>query len=1214
MQLRNASLRRRPVRYLENVGPVGPGRPSFVHADPEFDKELAKHCAFPSLPMNHPGLGPSELFKLEKAAIQEREKEVRKREEAAKKLKEAAEKVQFVVNDCGNESEDDDDDDDDDDDEEEGQDDVGAGTGLNNGDDELTPAGPSPQIPLNKFTGNTFRDLQRDERFIFLVQDKTKLADHASVDQVARDTKDGDAEMNMADSEPASQMPRLVPTVFKRPKSPRQTEQQPVPDWSSLPDNIKYLIMFELTSNHGLSFTRAANLLRLYLHEQAEMIRIVTREKAKVTKYNAEITRQTETHDLSLLDESIAPPEQGLITEVVTAREISLGKAFLSFMGLPEVAASLGYYQGTNMTADSYDIPINHDEQDDFIHLIPDFNNGCQDRLLEPEAQAIQRPRTISTSELLVRMDPPPGTINPERCHSFSHYKPAEMPSEDIDPGNYVLREGSATILAQGFQWLELSDNRVQIQQHPGPVSEMEELVPESGNYYQASPSLETYTAQKSPRIMPYSQVLGGKSQQSEMEEVVPESGNDNQANPLFETYTAQKSPRIMPYSQALDVKSRQILAKYQDFLTNDTGTENSKAQRERSVSLAPLNQFAIKDAVVATATPKRKQKAVEDDDEYVEESDKSSNQKKATPKKATPRKTGQSASVKKTVGKPDKKRPQPLAPLVATSSNKTANARKKRGDGGAVRQTAGLPTASVSRKISFSSVQQVPKSITSKTGGSLPAATTIDVPKKIEARRQNERLLDPFVLAPSLSPSMTLPAATATYSPTVSSTSTTGPLRPPSTAMPANEHLQGSSRPTSSYGPDLQKSYSPGPSGQHNVLSPERQASDLRSVLAHPVIPQTRNNGIAGPVQIAPNPSAQSVSIPGNLKSFTNMRFEPDLQPVRPVVDPQSVLGGMQALQAARSQDTSASALYVSNDMPIDPALETMFQSPPKQTNRQQNNLSEGEQVPLFLEGHQQPVTEDKQQPGARQEQRGAVEMGLDMINWVNNQANSLGALTNGVLGARSNPADQAEAAPIPNTTPPPAHTVAQRAAPGTGVGPRRSVSVGNNNNNNKRKTEDTKGKQPAKKPRATKKQPELAPAPSAAAPMTGMSASLPSSGIQYQQQQHVQLAPQAGYHHQLNNGQLGTHFFQHPRYQFPYPPQPPPPPLLPQMPLSTEQFQALQAQAIARNNSNMAQQTQSQNQSQNQSHHQQQQQQQQPQHQQQHQQQQYHSPTTEE
>ena len=61
MQLRDSSQIRRPGRYSEDYDLGDPGRPIFVHPDVPFNKELAKHVEFNSLPPNHPGPAPSRM-------------------------------------------------------------------------------------------------------------------------------------------------------------------------------------------------------------------------------------------------------------------------------------------------------------------------------------------------------------------------------------------------------------------------------------------------------------------------------------------------------------------------------------------------------------------------------------------------------------------------------------------------------------------------------------------------------------------------------------------------------------------------------------------------------------------------------------------------------------------------------------------------------------------------------------------------------------------------------------------------------------------------------------------------------------------------------------------------------------------------------------------------------------------------------------------------
>lgn len=79
MQLRDRSSINAPRRHGESSGPVRPGRP--VDQRPPFDPEFARRAAFPSLPLDYPGLGPAEQYRIER--------DQRRREETA--AREAAE-------------------------------------------------------------------------------------------------------------------------------------------------------------------------------------------------------------------------------------------------------------------------------------------------------------------------------------------------------------------------------------------------------------------------------------------------------------------------------------------------------------------------------------------------------------------------------------------------------------------------------------------------------------------------------------------------------------------------------------------------------------------------------------------------------------------------------------------------------------------------------------------------------------------------------------------------------------------------------------------------------------------------------------------------------------------------------------------------------------------------------------------------------------------
>jgi hypothetical protein len=95
MRLRDRSNIGPPSRYDEESSPIRPGRP--VDNRPPFDPEDARHCAFPSLPLDYPGLGPSEQYRMERdqrrrdEAAAEAAKEAEEAEAAAKAAQEAAE-------------------------------------------------------------------------------------------------------------------------------------------------------------------------------------------------------------------------------------------------------------------------------------------------------------------------------------------------------------------------------------------------------------------------------------------------------------------------------------------------------------------------------------------------------------------------------------------------------------------------------------------------------------------------------------------------------------------------------------------------------------------------------------------------------------------------------------------------------------------------------------------------------------------------------------------------------------------------------------------------------------------------------------------------------------------------------------------------------------------------------------------------------------------
>ncbi|KAK3319285.1 hypothetical protein B0H66DRAFT_533786 [Apodospora peruviana] len=494
MQLRDAARRRVPGRYREDNRPVDPDRPTFAHQDVVFNKDLARECAFPSLDMNYPGRGPSEIWK-----------ERQKKEAAANCV--ASGRVIVIGGDTDDDSETEGGDDDDTDSEE-----------ISNeeeDDDYEDEEDNEPSVP------------RRGERLILSVKDMTKqqqdasssgsrslqqqdgnLGEAADTVMAESETKAGDNRQHILprrlaisvtararSSSPNTEIPPEGPTgeVVRHtarivslgprgprlsflgasqdedtvPRSPREAPDErfqlrdlsrSLPNWPELSDGIKYIIMYEMTQS-GLSFTRAAWRLSLYFEEVANLIELIIVEEGKVMKYNKDIAKYYGgTTDISWIDEFVATPRPALVTDVITEREIKRGKAFLTFLGLPEIAANLGYYQG--VMGGEYEIPITHLEEDGWESLIPHFLNGCQEDVhriwMAWKQEQSLKPRTMSVGELHVRMDAPPRTVNPRRVtevHFASRMEAeiADLVEKGLHPSNYFpVLENGERVMADG--------------------------------------------------------------------------------------------------------------------------------------------------------------------------------------------------------------------------------------------------------------------------------------------------------------------------------------------------------------------------------------------------------------------------------------------------------------------------------------------------------------------------------------------------------------------------------------------------------------------------------------------------------------------------------------------------------------------------------------------------------------------------------------------
>ncbi|KAK4683168.1 hypothetical protein QC764_122790 [Podospora pseudoanserina] len=217
---------------------------------------------------------------------------------------------------------------------------------------------------------------------------------------------------------------------------------QRAPDWVSLSDSAKYIITYEMTKT-GMSFVQFIRTFRLSASEATELMNLVGEEQRKIDDFDKEIKKHLHAADLTWMDEynkTHAP----LITDHFTAKEIRLAKDFMTFMGFGDVASNLGGYVGVG-AGRRFPISLNHFWGDGFRDLPPHFKVFCSGELDKmastwDEVQKEHPPR-LSTPEMLVRLDPPPGTINPRRLL----IDPEPAPSARQPPGQSHLA-GDASV------------------------------------------------------------------------------------------------------------------------------------------------------------------------------------------------------------------------------------------------------------------------------------------------------------------------------------------------------------------------------------------------------------------------------------------------------------------------------------------------------------------------------------------------------------------------------------------------------------------------------------------------------------------------------------------------------------------------------------------------------------------------------------------------
>ncbi|KAL2168196.1 hypothetical protein VTG60DRAFT_255 [Thermothelomyces hinnuleus] len=404
MRLRDSSRLRIPGRYQEDLGPSRADRPLFVHPDVPFNPDLAQYCAHPSLPLDYPDMGPSEAVKARLEAL-------------------AAEEAQ-----SGNDVE---------------QSGAGEEVPVVATCDQVTQDGTSESS--SEYRGHRDRRGQRrqapsnlDNMFAGLTISEPASRSTATMPAAPTVTATTTNNNKMA---PFARPARVANVPWRKPgqklaenSKKRKHSSQDRPNWADLPDGIRYAIIHDMTRTAPLS--QVVQALDLGHVEVSSLLGLISEEGRKKKKFAELLLQHGDDAGIPSAEElaALCP-----ITEGITAEEVRRGRAFLRFLGLDGVAAGLGFWEGTG--ADFHDVQV--DEGcwglvDGFD--LPDGGDG--------ERRHLRRLRNLKGAELLLRLDPPAKTLNPQRLKSGGgapHARAARLgpirvpPSEGLHPVNYTV-------------------------------------------------------------------------------------------------------------------------------------------------------------------------------------------------------------------------------------------------------------------------------------------------------------------------------------------------------------------------------------------------------------------------------------------------------------------------------------------------------------------------------------------------------------------------------------------------------------------------------------------------------------------------------------------------------------------------------------------------------------------------------------------------------
>ncbi|KAK4237101.1 hypothetical protein C8A03DRAFT_16303, partial [Achaetomium macrosporum] len=401
MRLRPSAVRRRPGRYREDDGPTTADRPAFVHPDIPFNPHLVRFCAHPTLPLDYPGVGPSEAERARLAALASAQQadigdeEDRDSDAGSEDDGSGHQDVDGVTNN---------DTDGEDQPNEERAADGEPETAAADGPVASQPAGPTP------------KDVEQGE-----------LARPAYVANIPR--------QQPSKNEEGIEVTALPPS-HATPSPMASTNPAEAPNWSDLSDGIKYAIVYEMTRE--MSLIAALQQLSLTSDEVQSFLVLVQKERRKMEEFDEKLDQL-----LDFADPSVRDTVAGLtpITDPITAAEVRSGRSYLRLLGIDRVADNLGFWEGTAGTWH----PIDIEEGSRDLVGVPDLDDGVGNMDGSNQLQ------DMTDAELLVRLDPPANTLNPQRLRSGAppHTRdrtcgPLRMPTPgSLHPANFVYKAKS---------------------------------------------------------------------------------------------------------------------------------------------------------------------------------------------------------------------------------------------------------------------------------------------------------------------------------------------------------------------------------------------------------------------------------------------------------------------------------------------------------------------------------------------------------------------------------------------------------------------------------------------------------------------------------------------------------------------------------------------------------------------------------------------------